>query len=125
MEHDLETVMNISDRVVVMAEGRVIADGLPIFSAYELPHEIINEKIYGEINTLANNGGVRRIIAPVDGTVTRIFKKSKNPFHKSRILTSEILVRNIAFCIDKHLDFQVSFFNLDCGGLCQRWGIGY
>ena len=29
VEHDLETVMNISDRVVVMAEGKVIADGLP------------------------------------------------------------------------------------------------
>ncbi len=29
IEHDLETVMNISDRVVVMAGGKVIADGLP------------------------------------------------------------------------------------------------
>ena len=29
IEHDLETVMNISDRVIVMAEGRVIADGQP------------------------------------------------------------------------------------------------
>ena len=29
IEHDLETVMNISDRVIVMAEGRVIADGKP------------------------------------------------------------------------------------------------
>jgi ABC-type branched-subunit amino acid transport system ATPase component len=29
IEHNLETVMNISDRVIVMAEGRVIADGEP------------------------------------------------------------------------------------------------
>ncbi len=29
VEHDLETVMNISDKVVVMAGGKVIADGLP------------------------------------------------------------------------------------------------
>ena len=29
IEHNLETVMNISDRVIVMAEGRVIADGKP------------------------------------------------------------------------------------------------
>ena len=29
IEHDLETVMNISDRVIVMAEGKIIADGLP------------------------------------------------------------------------------------------------
>ncbi len=29
VEHDLETVMNISDKVVVMADGKVIADGLP------------------------------------------------------------------------------------------------
>ena len=29
IEHDLETVMNISDRVIVMADGQIIADGLP------------------------------------------------------------------------------------------------
>jgi neutral amino acid transport system ATP-binding protein len=29
VEHDMEVVMNHSDRVIVMAEGRVIADGLP------------------------------------------------------------------------------------------------
>ena len=29
IEHDMEVVMNHSDRVVVMAEGRVIADGEP------------------------------------------------------------------------------------------------
>jgi branched-chain amino acid transport system ATP-binding protein len=29
IEHDMEVVMNHSDRVVVMAEGRVIADGTP------------------------------------------------------------------------------------------------
>jgi neutral amino acid transport system ATP-binding protein len=29
IEHDMEVVMNHSDRVVVMAEGRVIADGVP------------------------------------------------------------------------------------------------
>ena len=29
IEHDMEVVMNHSDRVVVMAEGRVIADGQP------------------------------------------------------------------------------------------------
>jgi branched-chain amino acid transport system ATP-binding protein len=29
IEHDLETVMNISDRVIVMAEGKVIAEGKP------------------------------------------------------------------------------------------------
>ena len=29
VEHDMEVVMNHSDRVVVMAEGRVIAEGKP------------------------------------------------------------------------------------------------
>jgi neutral amino acid transport system ATP-binding protein len=29
IEHDMEVVMNHSDRVVVMAQGRVIADGEP------------------------------------------------------------------------------------------------
>ena len=29
IEHDMEVVMNHSDRVIVMAEGRVIADGEP------------------------------------------------------------------------------------------------
>ena len=29
IEHDMEVVMNHSDRVIVMAEGRVIADGTP------------------------------------------------------------------------------------------------
>jgi neutral amino acid transport system ATP-binding protein len=29
VEHDMEVVMNHSDRVIVMAQGRVIADGLP------------------------------------------------------------------------------------------------
>jgi len=29
IEHDLETVMNISERVIVMPEGKIIADGLP------------------------------------------------------------------------------------------------
>jgi branched-chain amino acid transport system ATP-binding protein len=29
IEHDMEIVMNVSDRVVVMGEGRVIAEGLP------------------------------------------------------------------------------------------------
>jgi branched-chain amino acid transport system ATP-binding protein len=29
VEHDMEVVMNHSDRVVVMAEGRVIASGEP------------------------------------------------------------------------------------------------
>ena len=29
IEHDMEVVMNHSDRVIVMAEGRVIAEGLP------------------------------------------------------------------------------------------------
>jgi branched-chain amino acid transport system ATP-binding protein len=29
IEHDMEAVMNHSDRVVVMAEGRVILSGLP------------------------------------------------------------------------------------------------
>ncbi len=29
IEHDMEVVMNHADRVIVMAEGRVIADGEP------------------------------------------------------------------------------------------------
>ncbi len=29
VEHDMEVVMNHSDRVIVMAEGKVIAEGLP------------------------------------------------------------------------------------------------
>jgi branched-chain amino acid transport system ATP-binding protein len=29
IEHDMEVVMNHSDRVIVMANGRVIADGTP------------------------------------------------------------------------------------------------
>jgi branched-chain amino acid transport system ATP-binding protein len=29
VEHDMEVVMNHSDRVIVMAEGKVIADGEP------------------------------------------------------------------------------------------------
>ena len=29
IEHDMEVVMNHSDTVIVMAEGRVIADGEP------------------------------------------------------------------------------------------------
>jgi branched-chain amino acid transport system ATP-binding protein len=29
IEHDMEVVMNHSDRVIVMAEGKVIADGEP------------------------------------------------------------------------------------------------
>ena len=29
VEHDMEVVMNHSDRVIVMAEGRVIAEGAP------------------------------------------------------------------------------------------------
>ena len=29
IEHDMEVVMNVSDRVVVMSEGKVIADGTP------------------------------------------------------------------------------------------------
>jgi branched-chain amino acid transport system ATP-binding protein len=29
IEHDMEVVMNHSDRVIVMAQGRVIADGEP------------------------------------------------------------------------------------------------
>ena len=29
VEHDMEVVMNHADRVIVMAEGRVIADGEP------------------------------------------------------------------------------------------------
>jgi branched-chain amino acid transport system ATP-binding protein len=29
IEHDMEVVMNHSDRVIVMAEGRVIAEGEP------------------------------------------------------------------------------------------------
>jgi neutral amino acid transport system ATP-binding protein len=36
IEHDMEVVMNHSDRVVVMAEGRVIADGEP--------HEVRKDK---------------------------------------------------------------------------------
>ncbi len=36
IEHDMEVVMNHSDRVVVMAEGRVIADGEP--------HEVRNDQ---------------------------------------------------------------------------------
>jgi branched-chain amino acid transport system ATP-binding protein len=36
IEHDMEVVMNHSDRVVVMAEGKVIADGEP--------HEVKNDK---------------------------------------------------------------------------------
>jgi branched-chain amino acid transport system ATP-binding protein len=36
IEHDMEVVMNHSDRVVVMAEGRVIAEGEP--------HEVRNDK---------------------------------------------------------------------------------
>lgn len=39
IEHDLETVMNISERVIVMAEGKIIADGLPN-SIYENEHVI-------------------------------------------------------------------------------------
>jgi branched-chain amino acid transport system ATP-binding protein len=29
IEHDMEIVMNVSDRVIVMSEGRVIAEGSP------------------------------------------------------------------------------------------------
>ena len=36
IEHDMEVVMNHSDRVIVMAEGRVIADGEP--------HEVRNDQ---------------------------------------------------------------------------------
>jgi neutral amino acid transport system ATP-binding protein len=36
IEHDMEVVMNHSDRVIVMAEGRVIAEGEP--------HEVRRDK---------------------------------------------------------------------------------
>jgi branched-chain amino acid transport system ATP-binding protein len=36
IEHDMEVVMNHSDRIVVMAEGRVIAEGEP--------HEVREDK---------------------------------------------------------------------------------
>ena len=36
IEHDMEVVMNHADRVVVMADGKVIADGLP--------HEVRKDK---------------------------------------------------------------------------------
>jgi neutral amino acid transport system ATP-binding protein len=44
IEHDLETVMNISDRVIVMADGKIIADGLPN-SIYE--NEIVIDAYLG------------------------------------------------------------------------------
>ena len=44
IEHDLETVMNISDRVIVMADGKIIADGLPN-SIYE--NEVVIDAYLG------------------------------------------------------------------------------
>ena len=44
IEHDLETVMRISDRVIVMAEGKIIADGLPN-SIYE--NEVVIDAYLG------------------------------------------------------------------------------
>jgi branched-chain amino acid transport system ATP-binding protein len=44
VEHDLETVMNISDEVFVMAQGTVIASGLPD-SIYE--NEVVIDAYLG------------------------------------------------------------------------------
>ena len=44
IEHDMSLVMNISDRVIVMAEGQIIADGLPN-SIYE--HELVIDAYLG------------------------------------------------------------------------------
>ena len=60
IEHDMEVVMNHSDRVIVMAEGRVIADGEP--------HEVRADQAV--IDAYLGGGGADRAMSerrPDDG----------------------------------------------------------
>ena len=52
IEHDMEVVMNHSDRVIVMAEGRVIADGEP--------HEVRGDQAVIDAYLGGAGGGPRR-----------------------------------------------------------------
>jgi branched-chain amino acid transport system ATP-binding protein len=45
VEHDMEVVMNHADRVIVMAEGKVIAEGLP--AEIRENQEVINAYLGG------------------------------------------------------------------------------
>ena len=56
VEHDMEVVMNHSDRVVVMAEGRVIASGPP--DEMRRDQAVIDAYLGGSVEPPATNGGV-------------------------------------------------------------------
>jgi len=55
VEHDMEVVMNHSDRVVVMAEGRVIASGPP--EEMRRDQAVIDAYLGGSVEPPATNGG--------------------------------------------------------------------
>ena len=81
IEHDMEVVMNHSDRVIVMAEGRVIADGEP--------HEVRSDQAVIDAylgsgsgrrgGERGDRGGRRRRAAPDRGPGRRLRARGRHP----------------------------------------------
>jgi neutral amino acid transport system ATP-binding protein len=57
IEHDMEVVMGHSDRVIVMAEGRVIADGEP--QQVRRDEAVIDAYLGGTVAGAGNGGSER------------------------------------------------------------------